>query len=184
MQSNDTRTKMISEPARPGRQVVDRPRRPTSRPARRAAFLVTVAMAVGTVRGRPGRLGHRRAETAGGQVPAAAVPAVTAPAHPKTPPANPTNTQINAAAAAKRQAASDVGRLSGLIVGVNARIGHLSDVAELAGEKYLQARWKLGLAQTSATKAQKAVVARAEELRHGPLPVPALHRRGLYGSLG
>ena len=51
-----------------------------------------------------------------------------------------------------------MGRLSGLIVGINAQIGHLSDVAELAGEKYLQARWKLGLAQTSATRAQAAVV--------------------------
>ena len=116
---------------------------------------MTIALGVSTVLVDFAGFGHRRAETTGGQ----AAKAATTPAHSKTPPANPTNTQINAAAAAKGRAAADVGRLSGLIVGINAQIGHLSDVAELAGEKYLQARWKLGLAQTSATRAQAAVVA-------------------------
>ena len=50
---------------------------------------------------------------------AAPKPAHHAVAHAKTPPPNPTDKQIKAAAAAKSQAASDVGRLSGLIAGIN-----------------------------------------------------------------
>jgi cell wall-associated NlpC family hydrolase len=125
------------------------------RPARRVAFLLGVAVAVSAVLVVPGSANAAAKPPAA--KPAAAKPAVATPAHPKTPPPNPSNTQIKAAAAAKLKAASDVGRLSGLIVGIDGKISHLSDVSELAGEKYLQARWNLGLAKTAATKAQSAV---------------------------
>jgi peptidoglycan DL-endopeptidase RipA len=162
VQPSDTRTKVVSEPTHPGDPAPTRRR--TTRPARRAAFLVTIAMAAGTVLVGPAGSAAAApkppvAKVPAAKVPAARVPAAKTPVHAKTPPANPTNTQINAAAAAKGKAAADVGRLSGLIVGVNARIGHLNDLAELAGEKYLEAQSKLGLAEKSATKAQKAVVA-------------------------
>lgn len=156
MQPSHARAPQLSGPARPDDRSL-RAVRPGRRPAR-VAFLVTIAFAVSTV-----LVGYAGSATAAAKppvakVPAAKAPVATTPPHSKVPPANPSNTQINAAAAAKSKAAADVGRLSGLIVGINARIGHLNDVAELAGERYLQARWQLGLARTSATKAQQAVV--------------------------
>ena len=75
---------------------------------------------------------------------------------PKAPP-NPTDKQIKAAAAAKSQAASDVGRLSGLIAGIDGRISTLNNLSELAGEKFDEAQWNLQLAQKAATKAQNGV---------------------------
>lgn len=75
----------------------------------------------------------------------------------KTAPVNPTDKQLQAAAAAKSQAASDVGRLSGLIAGIDGRISTLNGQAELAGEKFDEARWNLQLSQAAATKAQQAV---------------------------
>jgi cell wall-associated NlpC family hydrolase len=161
VQPTDPRAKVVADvmpvPARPV-DLTSRAPRPGARPRVRAAFLATVALAISTA--LVGFAGSAAAapKPAPAKVPAVKVAAAKTPAHSKTPPVNPTNTQINNAAAAKSQAASDVGRLSGLIVGINGKIGHLNDVAELAGERYLQARWKLGLAQKAATKAQKAVV--------------------------
>ncbi len=76
-------------------------------------------------------------------------------------PANPSNGQIANAAAVKAQAAVDVGRLSGLITGVDVKIQDLNDAAELAKENYLEALSKLSTATTSATEAQTAVITAA-----------------------
>ncbi|MCW2528786.1 MAG: hypothetical protein JWM76_3646 [Pseudonocardiales bacterium] len=72
-------------------------------------------------------------------------------------PANPTDAEIAAAAAAKDQAAKDVGRLSGLIAAADAEIVHLDGLAELAKEKYLKAIWDLAEAKDKAVAAQAAV---------------------------
>lgn len=80
-----------------------------------------------------------------------------AAAAPHTPPPNPSDAQLSRAAAQKAQAAKDVGRLSGLVAGIDAQVVHLSGLAELAQEKYLQALSELAQAKTAAVAARARV---------------------------
>lgn len=77
-------------------------------------------------------------------------------------PTNPSNSSINRAKAAKAKAARDVGRLSGLISQIEAKLQRLNDQADLAKQKYDKALWDLDLAKKAATKARR-VVSQAQE---------------------
>lgn len=72
-------------------------------------------------------------------------------------PSNPSNGSIDKAKQAKTQAARDVGRLSGLISGIEAKINRLNQQAELAKQKYDKALFDLGQSKVAAAKAQKNV---------------------------
>lgn len=113
---------------------------------------------------RPG-IGHRSRLTAAfvTAVVALSLTAVglvgPAAAAPHTPPPNPSDAQLSRAAAQKAQAAKDVGRLSGLVAGIDAQVVHLNGLAELAQEKYLQALSELAQARTAAVAARARVAA-------------------------
>jgi cell wall-associated NlpC family hydrolase len=72
-------------------------------------------------------------------------------------PTNPSNSSINRAKAAQAQAARDVGRLSGLISQIEARLQRLNDRADLAKQKYDKALWDLDQAKKAAAKARRVV---------------------------
>jgi cell wall-associated NlpC family hydrolase len=72
-------------------------------------------------------------------------------------PTNPSDSSINRAKAAKAQAARDVGRLSGLISEIEAKLQRLNDQADLAKQKYDKALWDLEQAKKAAATARRVV---------------------------
>jgi cell wall-associated NlpC family hydrolase len=72
-------------------------------------------------------------------------------------PTNPSSGSINRAKAAQAQAARDVGRLSGLVSQIEAKLQQLNDQADLAKQKYDKALWDLDQATKAAAKARRVV---------------------------
>ncbi|MCA0145866.1 M23 family metallopeptidase [Blastococcus sp. LR1] len=85
------------------------------------------------------------------------VPAVAAP-----PPPNPTDSQLGAARTTQQAAATEVGRLSGLLAGAEAELERVGIQAEAAGVAYEAALEAFQLAQAAADQAAAELQAAAE----------------------